>query len=107
LNPDVLLWTNVEQPGREDPPPVRAEIRKLQKNWGSRRFMSPMTRRSLTLSDRIAVVDHGNCSRWLPRISMPSRNPFVADFIGINNLIPGSPGDSGREGKMKVTRFRP
>jgi ABC-type Fe3+/spermidine/putrescine transport system ATPase subunit len=46
---------------------------------------------ALTLSDRIAVVDHGKLQQiGTPReLYEKPENPFVADFIGTNNLIPG------------------
>jgi ABC-type Fe3+/spermidine/putrescine transport system ATPase subunit len=46
---------------------------------------------ALTLSDRIAVRDHGKLQQLgSPRdLYQRPENPFVADFIGINNLIDG------------------
>jgi ABC-type Fe3+/spermidine/putrescine transport system ATPase subunit len=60
---------------------------------------------ALTLSDRIAVINHGK----LMQIGTPRdlynrpHNPFVADFIGINNLIPGDVQEiNASENWMKV-----
>jgi iron(III) transport system ATP-binding protein len=93
LNPDVLLLdeplSNLDAKIRLQ---VRAEIRKLQKDLGiTTVYVTHDQEEALTLSDRIAVVDHGK----LQQIGSPRdlyarpENPFVADFIGINNLIPG------------------
>jgi iron(III) transport system ATP-binding protein len=70
---------------------VRAEIRKLQKELGiTTIYVTHDQEEALTLSDRIAVINLGK----LLQIGSPRdlyerpENPFVADFIGINNLIP-------------------
>jgi len=94
LNPDVLLLdeplSNLDAKIRIQ---VRAEIRKLQKELGiTTIYVTHDQEEALTLSDRIAVINLGK----LLQIGSPRdlyerpHNPFVADFIGINNLIPGS-----------------
>jgi len=93
LNPDVLLLdeplSNLDAKIRIQ---VRAEIRKLQKDLGiTTIYVTHDQEEALTLSDRIAVVNLGK----LLQIGSPRdlyerpENPFVADFIGINNLISG------------------
>ena len=93
LNPDVLLLdeplSNLDAKIRVQ---VRAEIRKLQKELGiTTIYVTHDQEEALTLSDRIAVINLGK----LMQIGTPRdlyerpHNPFVADFIGINNLIPG------------------
>ena len=93
LNPHVLLLdeplSNLDAKIRVQ---VRAEIRKLQKELAiTTIYVTHDQEEALTLSDRIAVIDHGK----LQQIGSPwdlyerPENPFVADFIGINNLIPG------------------
>jgi len=93
LNPDVLLLdeplSNLDAKIRVQ---VRAEIRKLQKELGiTTIYVTHDQEEALTLSDRIAVINFGK----LQQIGSPRdlyerpENPFVADFIGINNLIPG------------------
>lgn len=93
LNPDVLLLdeplSNLDAKIRVQ---VRAEIRKLQKELGiTTIYVTHDQEEALTLSDRIAVINFGK----LQQIGSPwdlyerPENPFVADFIGINNLIPG------------------
>jgi iron(III) transport system ATP-binding protein len=107
LNPDVLLLdeplSNLDAKIRVQ---VRAEIRKLQKDLGiTTIYVTHDQEEALTLSDRIAVLNHGK----LQQVGQPRdlyahpQNPFVADFIGINNLIPGEvkePPAAG--GRMKV-----
>jgi len=93
LSPDVLLLdeplSNLDAKIRVQ---VRAEIRKLQKELGiTTIYVTHDQEEALTLSDRIAVINLGK----LLQIGSPRdlyerpENPFVADFIGINNLISG------------------
>jgi ABC-type Fe3+/spermidine/putrescine transport system ATPase subunit len=93
LNPDVLLLdeplSNLDAKIRIQ---VRAEIRKLQKALAiTTIYVTHDQEEALTLSDRIAVLNRGK----LQQLGTPHElyekpfNPFVADFIGINNLIPG------------------
>ena len=107
LNPDVLLLdeplSNLDAKIRLQ---VRAEIRKLQKGLGiTTIYVTHDQEEALTLSDRIAVVDHGKLQQiGSPRdLYAKPENPFVADFIGINNLIPGEVREiQERERTMKV-----
>jgi ABC-type Fe3+/spermidine/putrescine transport system ATPase subunit len=107
LNPDVLLLdeplSNLDAKIRVQ---VRAEIRKLQKELAiTTIYVTHDQEEALTLSDRIAVINHGK----LMQIGTPRdlynrpHNPFVADFIGINNLIPGDVQEiNASENWMKV-----
>jgi iron(III) transport system ATP-binding protein len=107
LNPDVLLLdeplSNLDAKIRIQ---VRAEIRKLQKELGiTTIYVTHDQEEALTLSDRIAVVNLGK----LQQIGSPRdlyerpENPFVADFIGINNLISGEVREVNKaEKSMKV-----
>jgi iron(III) transport system ATP-binding protein len=94
LNPNVLLLdeplSNLDAKIRIQ---VRAEIRKLQKELAiTTIYVTHDQEEALTLSDRIAVVNHGKLMQiGTPRdLYQRPENPFVADFIGINNLIPGN-----------------
>jgi iron(III) transport system ATP-binding protein len=93
LNPDVLLLdeplSNLDAKIRQT---VRAEIRKLQKELAiTSIYVTHDQEEALTISDRIAVLDHGKVQQLgAPRdLYERPENPFVADFIGINNLIAG------------------
>jgi ABC-type Fe3+/spermidine/putrescine transport system ATPase subunit len=111
LNPDVLLLdeplSNLDAKIRQQ---VRAEIRKLQKNLAiTSIYVTHDQEEALTLSDRIAVLDHGKIQQiGSPRdLYQRPDNSFVADFIGINNLIAGRVKEIREEkGWMAVdTRF--
>jgi len=85
---------------------VRAEIRKLQKELGiTTIYVTHDQEEALTLSDRIAVISLGKLQQTGTPLDLYEKpeNPFVADFIGINNLIPGEvrEGADG-EGRVKV-----
>jgi iron(III) transport system ATP-binding protein len=93
LNPDVLLLdeplSNLDAKIRLQ---VRAEIRKLQKELAiTTVYVTHDQEEALTLSDRIAVIDRGRLQQVGTPWDLYERpaNAFVADFIGINNLIPG------------------
>jgi iron(III) transport system ATP-binding protein len=107
LNPSVLLLdeplSNLDAKIRIQ---VRAEIRKLQRDLAvTTIYVTHDQEEALTLSDRIAVIDHGKLMQvGTPRdLYEKPKNPFVADFIGINNLIPGEIQEiDAAEKQMKV-----
>lgn len=113
LSPSVLLLdeplSNLDAKIRIQ---VRAEIRKLQRDLAiTTIYVTHDQEEALTLSDRIAVIDHGKLMQvGVPRdLYEKPKNPFVADFIGINNLIPGEIQEVGPVGRgVKVqTRIGP
>jgi iron(III) transport system ATP-binding protein len=94
LNPKILLLdeplSNLDAKIRVQ---VRAEIRKLQKELGiTTVYVTHDQEEALTLSDRIAVFNEGRVFQVGPPKELYERpaNRFVADFIGINNLIDGT-----------------
>jgi iron(III) transport system ATP-binding protein len=94
LNPKILLLdeplSNLDAKIRIQ---VRAEIRKLQKELGiTTVYVTHDQEEALTLSDRIAVFNQGKVLQVGPPKELYERpaNRFVADFIGINNLIDGT-----------------
>jgi len=94
LNPKILLLdeplSNLDAKIRIQ---VRAEIRKLQKELGiTTVYVTHDQEEALTLSDRIAVFNKGKVLQLGPPKALYERpeNRFVADFIGINNLIDGT-----------------
>src|SRR5512138_3399875 len=109
LNPDILLLdeplSNLDAKIRLQ---VRAEIRKLQKELAiTTVYVTHDQEEALTLSDRIAVLDRGKIQQVGTPWDLYERpaNPFVADFIGINNLIPGQVQEkieSGLTAKVKT-----
>jgi spermidine/putrescine ABC transporter ATP-binding subunit len=94
LNPKILLLdeplSNLDAKIRVQ---VRQEIRKLQKDLGiTTIYVTHDQEEALTLSDRIAVFNHGQVFQVGPPKELYERpaNYFVADFIGINNLFEGT-----------------
>jgi ABC-type Fe3+/spermidine/putrescine transport system ATPase subunit len=94
LNPKILLLdeplSNLDAKIRIQ---VRAEIRKLQQELGiTTIYVTHDQEEALTLSDRIAVFNQGRVLQVGPPKDLYERpaNRFVADFIGINNLIEGT-----------------
>jgi iron(III) transport system ATP-binding protein len=94
LNPKILLLdeplSNLDAKIRIQ---VRAEIRKLQKELGiTTVYVTHDQEEALTLSDRIAVFNQGKVLQIGPPKELYERplSRFVADFIGINNLIDGT-----------------
>jgi len=94
LNPKMLLLdeplSNLDAKIRVQ---VRQEIRKLQKDLGiTTIYVTHDQEEALTLSDHIAVFNKGKvCQVGHPKdLYERPANYFVADFIGINNLIDGT-----------------
>ncbi len=93
LNPDILLLdeplSNLDAKIRVQ---VRAEIRTLQRELGiTTVYVTHDQEEALSLSDRVAVMRDGHVLQvGAPReLYERPRNPFVADFVGTNNLVPG------------------
>jgi ABC-type Fe3+/spermidine/putrescine transport system ATPase subunit len=94
LNPSILLLdeplSNLDAKIRIQ---VRAEIRKLQQELKiTTVYVTHDQEEALTLSDRIAVFNQGRVYQvGSPRaLYEQPANRFVADFIGITNLIEGT-----------------
>ena len=94
LNPRILLLdeplSNLDAKVRVQ---VRAEIRKLQKELGiTTVYVTHDQEEALTLSDRIVVFNKARVFQLGTPKELYERpaNPFVADFIGINNLARGT-----------------
>ena len=94
LNPKILLLdeplSNLDAKIRVQ---VRAEIRKLQKELGiTTVYVTHDQEEALALSDRIAVFNQGKVLQVCAPKALYERpaNRFVADFIGINNMLEGS-----------------
>jgi spermidine/putrescine ABC transporter ATP-binding subunit len=94
LNPKMLLLdeplSNLDAKIRVQ---VRAEIRKLQKELGiTAVYVTHDQEEALAMSDRIAVFSLGKVCQVGPPKALYERptTRFVADFIGINNLVDGT-----------------
>jgi ABC-type Fe3+/spermidine/putrescine transport system ATPase subunit len=93
LNPEILLLdeplSNLDAKVRVQ---VRSEIRKLQEELGiTALYVTHDQEEALALSDRIAVLNQGHLLQVGPPRDLYERpaSRFVADFIGINNLVEG------------------
>ena len=111
LNPKILLLdeplSNLDAKIRVQ---LRSEIRKLQKELGiTAIYVTHDQEEALTLSDRIAVFNLGVVSQiGIPKtLYERPANRFVADFIGISNLIDGEvlESDPGRGALVVRTTF--
>jgi spermidine/putrescine ABC transporter ATP-binding subunit len=96
LNPDILLLdeplSNLDAKIRIQ---VRAEIRTLQQTLGiTTVYVTHDQEEALSLSDRIAVMRDGRVLQVGPprELYERPRSRFVADFVGTNNLLPGTVG---------------
>ena len=94
LNPEILLLdeplSNLDAKIRVQ---VRSEIGKLQKDLGiTTIYVTHDQEEALALSDRIAVFNQGRLSQCGPPRALYERptTRFVADFIGVNNVIEGT-----------------
>ncbi len=92
-HPDVLLFdeplSNLDAKLREH---VRVEIRELQRRLGTTSvYVTHDQAEALMISDRIVVMNNGR----IEQIGDPEaiyrrpRNAFVANFIGVANIVPG------------------
>jgi ABC-type Fe3+/spermidine/putrescine transport system ATPase subunit len=93
LNPDILLLdeplSNLDAKIRVQ---VRAEIRKLQKELGiTTVYVTHDQEEALSLSDRVAVLREGRILQVASPKELYERpaTRFVADFVGVNNFLPG------------------
>jgi iron(III) transport system ATP-binding protein len=85
---------------------MRSELKRLQHKIGiTTVYVTHDQSEALALSDRLAVIDHGE----IIQIGSPHdiyfrpANPFVARFVGATNLLPGRLTDrSGGRGRAEV-----
>ena len=94
LNPDILLLdeplSNLDAKIRTQ---VRAEIRTLQQELRiTTVYVTHDQEEALSLSDRVAVMRDGRLLQLGPprELYERPRTRFVADFVGTNNLVPGT-----------------
>jgi ABC-type Fe3+/spermidine/putrescine transport system ATPase subunit len=94
LNPRILLLdeplSNLDAKIRVQ---MRAEIRKLQRELGiTTVYVTHDQEEALMLSDRITVLNQGRVFQIGPPKELYQRpiNRFVADFIGVSNLVDGT-----------------
>jgi putative spermidine/putrescine transport system ATP-binding protein len=84
---------------------MQLEIRRLHRELGvTMVFVTHDQSEAMTLSDRVAVFNHGR----IEQLASPKElydapiNPFVASFLGDNNMISVMSGSSGDNGQATV-----
>jgi ABC-type Fe3+/spermidine/putrescine transport system ATPase subunit len=94
LNPGILLLdeplSNLDAKIRVQ---VRSEIRTLQQELGiTTVYVTHDQEEALSLSDRVAVMRDGRILQLGPPRDLYERprTRFIADFVGTNNLVPGT-----------------
>ncbi len=73
---------------------MREEIRRIQRRAGiTTLYVTHDQEEALSISDRIAVMDHGKVVQTGPpeELYLHPRSRFLADFIGLTNLFPATP----------------
>jgi putative spermidine/putrescine transport system ATP-binding protein len=87
---------------------MQVELRQLQQRLGiSTIVVTHDQREAMTMADIVVIMEHGQVQQIaspLDTYRMPA-NAFVADFIGISNLIPGTLG-SGEAVEVHGHRIR-
>jgi putative spermidine/putrescine transport system ATP-binding protein len=72
---------------------MQIELRLLQRRLGiSTIVVTHDQREAMTMADLVVVMDHGRVQQVASPLDIyrSPRNAFVADFIGISNLVPGT-----------------
>ena len=93
IRPDVLLLdeplSNLDAKLRGE---MRFELKRIQRETGvTSIFVTHDQEEALTLSDQIVVMNHGVVAgAATPKAIWESpETPFIADFLGVENLLPG------------------
>ncbi|MGE0717005.1 MAG: ABC transporter ATP-binding protein [Alphaproteobacteria bacterium] len=80
---------------------MQIELKQLQQRLGATViYVTHDQEEALTMSDRVAVMDHGRLMQYGPPRDLYDRpaNAFVADFIGEMNFVPGTLAAAGPDG---------
>jgi iron(III) transport system ATP-binding protein len=111
LNPEILLLdeplSNLDAKIRVQ---VRTEIRRLQRELGiTTVYVTHDQEEALSLSDRVAVMRQGVILQIAPPKELYERpgTRFVADFVGVNNFIPGVCREAGNGRVLVETALGP
>jgi spermidine/putrescine transport system ATP-binding protein len=78
---------------------LQVELKRIQREVGiTFVYVTHDQEEALTMSDRIAVMNHGRVEQVAPPEDVYERpaTTFVAGFIGVSNLMPGTVAGSGR-----------
>ncbi len=101
IRPDVLLLdeplSNLDAKLRAE---MRFELKRIQRETGvTSIFVTHDQEEALTLSDQIVVMNLGTVAGAAPpkAIWEQPASAYVADFLGVENLFPGTVGDAAAE----------
>ncbi len=108
IRPDVLLLdeplSNLDAKLRAE---MRFELKRIQRETGvTSIFVTHDQEEALTLSDQIVVMNLGTVAGASPpkAIWEQPESAYVADFLGVENLFPGTVGDgAATEGTLAVS----
>jgi spermidine/putrescine transport system ATP-binding protein len=84
---------------------LQVELKRIQREVGiTFVYVTHDQEEALTMSDRIAVMNHGRIEQVDDPVDIYERpgTTFVAGFIGVSNLMPGVVESTGRKGKVKL-----
>ena len=85
---------------------LQVELKRIQREVGiTFVYVTHDQEEALTMSDRIAVMNHGVIEQLDPpeEIYERPRTEFVAGFIGVSNLMPGSvAAESGNQAEVRL-----
>ena len=105
IRPEVLLLdeplSNLDAKLRAE---MRFELKRIQRETGvTSIFVTHDQEEALTLSDQIVVLDRGRVqASAAPRaIWEEPGSAFVADFLGVENLVPARASGADEEGRMR------
>ena len=84
---------------------LQVELKKIQREVGiTFVYVTHDQEEALTMSDRIAVMNNGKVEQVADPEEVYDRpaTTFVAGFIGVSNLMPGTVRKSGRDGEIEL-----
>jgi spermidine/putrescine transport system ATP-binding protein len=84
---------------------LQVELKKIQREVGiTFVYVTHDQEEALTMSDRIAVMNNGKIEQIADPEEVYDRpaTTFVAGFIGVSNLMPGTVRKSGRDGEVEL-----
>ena len=84
---------------------LQVELKRIQRDVGiTFVYVTHDQEEALTMSDRIAVMNHGRIEQVDEPVDIYERpgTTFVAGFIGVSNLMPGVVESTGKQGKVKL-----
>jgi spermidine/putrescine transport system ATP-binding protein len=84
---------------------LQVELKRIQREVGiTFLYVTHDQEEALTMSDRIAVMKHGRVEQVADPEEVYERpaTTFVAGFIGVSNLMPGTVASGGAKGEVKL-----